>query len=115
MARRIRILLGGAWLFACGFEDELAGAPCDVDDDCWKTQQCARTDAERSLALPGVCQPRDIDCVEGEQLGCACVADGSELSCYSQAVDLHIEYPDMVCDPNQLICVLADMGGSSEG
>ncbi|MBC8070479.1 MAG: hypothetical protein IAG13_19260 [Deltaproteobacteria bacterium] len=115
MARRFANLLGCAGLFACSLEAELKEQPCDVDDDCWKTQQCARTDVERTLELPGVCQPRDIDCVKGEQLGCACVPGDSALSCYVQAVDLRVEYPDMVCDPTQMICVLADMGESSEG
>jgi hypothetical protein len=115
MARFITVVMACALLGACGLEDELKGEPCDVDDDCWHTQHCARTAVESSAALPGVCQPKDVECVKGGQLGCACIPADPSLSCFMPAVDFLVEYPDMDCDPTQMVCVLADMDGTSEG
>lgn len=117
MRRRISLF---AWLFAA-FTAGLAGAcvdlsddlefePCTVEDDCWHTQECARTLEEATLGLPGLCVEKGSGCVEGQQLGCACVAADVSLSCLSHAVRtpsvLEVTYPLMQCDAVTAKCVV---------
>jgi len=100
----------------CDLADELKGEPCDVDDDCWHTQHCARTDAEQQAALPGVCLAKDVPCSTGEQLGCACVPDDYDKGCTLPAISsTEIAYPAMICDEALLVCVVEPVDGTSEG
>ena len=100
---------------ACGdLEGELEGEPCTVAKDCWHTQECSRTAQEEALALPGVCQPRGTDCVEGAQLGCGCNPADPAISYCASTVALvpPATYPAMVCDPTLLVCVVAPPEGN---
>lgn len=100
---------------ACGvdLEDELAGEPCTVEKDCWKTQECSRTIEEAQLGVPGTCQPEGTGCVFGQQLGCDCNPMDPSGNCSFPAVPLEIQavYPKMQCDPATLHCGLAPANG----
>jgi hypothetical protein len=115
MARLFRFALLLALPCGCDLSDELEGEPCDVDDDCWHTQHCARTHAEKQSDLPGVCMPKDVACVTGQQLGCACAPEMYEMNCTNAAVPSAIDYPAMMCDATQLVCVVESSESSSEG
>lgn len=115
MRRVVRLLFLAALPCACDLTDELKDQPCDVDDDCWPDKQhCARTDLERQSDLPGVCKPKDIACVPGQQLGCPCSPTEYEMNCTSAAVPSAIDYPVMVCDEALLVCVIEPMDTTSE-
>lgn len=115
MRRIARLLFLAALPCACDLTEELKDQPCDVDDDCWpKKQHCARTEPERQADLPGVCKPKDIACVPGQQLGCPCSPTEYDMSCMTAAVPAAIEYPVMVCDEVQLVCVVEPMDATSE-
>lgn len=98
---------------ACDLEEDLAGQPCAVADDCWHTQECSRTPDEKFYALPGVCEPEGTECVLGQQLGCQCNPADPVANCTTIAlpVQFYYTYPKMVCDPGILRCVLAPQGG----
>ncbi len=95
---------------ACvNLEDDLAGEPCTVAKDCWKTQECARTPQEELLGIPGSCQDKGTGCVTGSQLGCACNPADPSISCFSATLSptMTFMYPAMECDPATLVCVVA--------
>lgn len=101
-------------LGACvDLSEELEGQPCTVEDDCWHTQDCARTQLEELYALPGVCVPEDTQCVHGQQLGCSCTPGDPYANCTIIAlpVELYAFYPKMVCDPAFFQCVVAPQNG----
>ncbi|MEZ4451249.1 MAG: hypothetical protein R3B09_17350 [Nannocystaceae bacterium] len=98
---------------AVDLEEQLEGEPCTVEDDCWHTQQCARTIEEETFNLPGVCQPDGTECVYGRQLGCGCAPADPTANCTAPAVPIELQttYPRMACDPTLLRCVMAPTGG----
>ena len=99
---------------ACDASEQTEGEPCHVDDDCSRKQSCLRTDAERELALPGVCSTKS-DCIHGQQLGCACTPEVYEQDCIIAALPLYEGYPEMECDEATLVCVVPPMEGETEG
>lgn len=109
MARVGTLAMLAMLVAACDQSGTTEGQPCDVDKDCWHKQECARTDAERTADLPGVCEDEGTGCLAGQQLGCACDPMDSSLDCSFPAVPSAIEYPDMTCEPMQRICVLASV------
>jgi hypothetical protein len=103
-------------LGACvDLSEDLEGEPCTVEDDCWHTQDCARTQQEELYALPGVCAPKDTQCVHGRQLGCSCTPGDINSDCTIIALPpaLYQFYPRMVCDPAFFQCVVAPQDGGS--
>ena len=94
-------------------EDTLQGEPCEVEKDCWSSQECTQTIDEEMLGLPGTCQPEGTGCVTGQQLGCDCNPVDPVINCtiYAGATALQATYPKMVCDPKILVCVAAPKGG----
>lgn len=101
---------------ACDLAETLDGEPCEVDRDCSRKQSCLRTDAERENDLPGVCSDDDDECVLGQQLGCACTPDTYPTDCSTPVLSSTVEYPDMTCDPTQLVCIVTPiMGATTEG
>lgn len=101
---------------ACDRSETTKGEPCDVDKDCWHKQECARTSAERSADLPGVCEDKGTGCLVGQQLGCACDPADSSMDCSFPALSSStIEYPEMMCEPTQLVCVPASVAEMTEG
>lgn len=114
MLRRIPFLLcalAGGLAGACvDLAEDLDGEPCTVEDDCWHTQECARTIEEIGLALPGVCKPKGTGCVLGQQLGCSCTPMDANLGCFQRAVatpfSMPLAYPTMTCDAATLKCVV---------
>ena len=114
MARRgpmiVRALAAGLLLGACvDLSEETLYEPCAVDEDCWHTQECAHTQQEILLGLPGLCLPEGSDCNIGQQLGCMCNPADPALACLSTSLpfELAMIYPPMVCDPGTLLCVVA--------
>jgi hypothetical protein len=100
-------VLASGVLAGCDLADALEGEPCAVPKDCWRTQECARTADEVALDLPGLCMPKGTGCIFGEQLGCGCDPYDSALNCtYSAAGVEGLEYPKMVCDTVQLVCLV---------
>jgi hypothetical protein len=112
MRRLISIVL---LTLACDLSEELDGEPCDVQEDCWHKQECARTQAERISDLPGVCADKGTGCTPGQQLGCVCVPDDSSMDCSYSLHSIETGYPAMMCDPTQLVCVIATPDASTEG
>lgn len=99
-------------LGACiDLSEDLDGEPCTVDDDCWHTQECARTLNEIQLGQPGVCKPEGTGCVLGGQLGCGCIPMDVNSGCFTPAVSQPFgtltPYPTMVCDAATLTCQVA--------
>lgn len=76
-ARRLLLALsvGAAIAAACGIDDLLIGAPCNVDADC-PNLSCVRTATEEAAGEPGLCSDSDT-CVPGEQEGCQAASDGT--------------------------------------
>ena len=114
--RRATMLLG--WLLAtgCDLSDDLEGEPCGSDKDCDPKQECARTQQERDEDLPGVCAERGTECVTGKQLGCECMPDVLDAACLSPAINALAEYPAMICQPTELVCVLdPEAAATTEG
>jgi hypothetical protein len=114
----LRPLLVGLVLgTACDLSDDLEGQPCEVEADCWTNQHCARTEAERDAALPGVCMKEKQPCKSGAQLGCSCMPDDGALDCSTPAIDGEaFGYPAMTCEDTTHTCVVAsDESTSSEG
>jgi hypothetical protein len=114
MARAI-VFLALALASGCDLSDELEGEPCGSARDCWHKQECARTDAEAQAGLPGVCAEAGTGCLEGQQLGCACDPEDASLDCSFPAVPSATEYPVMMCEPMQRLCVLAPQEPATEG
>lgn len=95
--------------------EDLEGEPCTVEDDCWHTQECARTIEEAALSLPGVCEPEGTGCVVGRQLGCTCNPADPATNCSASVLPytLQMTYPRMECHPTILRCAIApDQGGN---
>ncbi len=113
--RRITFTIGLLLGLACDPSDQFEGEPCDVDEDCWHKQECARTEQERIAGLPGICADEGTGCTPGEQLGCVCDPDDGSLDCSYAVVPIGEEYPAMTCDPTQLVCVLAPPDDPTEG
>lgn len=90
--------LGMAAACSSTIDSVLENEPCVEDNECGTKQACVRTSAEETAALPGQCLPENDAC-EG-QLGCPCDPEG--LDCFSTLAD----YPDMICDPDQRVCVV---------
>ncbi|MBX7084108.1 MAG: hypothetical protein K1X88_33175 [Nannocystaceae bacterium] len=111
------LLLGLVLGAACDLGDDLEGQPCEVEADCWTDQHCARTPAERTAGLPGVCLAGKTPCKSGAQLGCSCMPDDGALDCSVPALDADLlGYPMMMCEPATHTCVVAsDDATSSEG
>ena len=105
--RLAAIILAAGLTDSCDLSDDLEGEPCAVQRDCWHEQECARTDAERELDLPGICAEKGTGCTPGQQLGCACVPDEPDMDCSFTIVPTEMEYPDMTCDPSTRVCVPA--------
>lgn len=106
----VRALAAGLLLGACvDLSEETLYEPCAVDDDCWHTQECANTQAEILLGLPGLCLPKGSDCNVGQQLGCMCNPADPALACLSTSrpSDPMMPYPLMVCDSATLLCAVA--------
>lgn len=120
MSRALCILLNfvavAGLVGACDLADELEGEPCTVEDDCWHTQECSRTEAERFYMLPGVCEPEGTGCVVGRQLGCACNPLDPAANCTALALPygLQATYPRMVCDAALLQCTVAPQQGGDQ-
>lgn len=120
MTLRSRILacglaLGGlAGACAVDLEDDLEGEPCTVAEDCWRTQECARTPEEAQFGLPGTCQPEGTGCLFGQQLGCGCNPVDPSSRCLSGPLPVTATstYPSMVCEPTLLRCTIAPPGGA---
>jgi|SRR5687767_15774225 len=91
---------------ACDLSEALEHEPCAIDKDCWHTQRCARTPSEVEYNLPGLCLAEDEPCAFGEQLGCGCDPADSALGC-TPSLTVGEGYPQMQCDPEQLVCVIA--------
>jgi len=100
MRRLAFIIVALAMAGGCSstIESALENQPCVADNECGGKQTCVRTDAESLADLPGQCLP-ESDACDG-QLGCPCDPDG--LDCLSSLAD----YPDMICDSDQLVCVV---------
>jgi hypothetical protein len=113
--RRMTTILLIALAGACDHSEEFDGEPCDVQEDCWHKQECSRTNAEEQADLPGVCVDKGTGCMPGQQLGCACDPEDSSMDCSYPVLSSGIEYPAMMCDPTQLVCVLATEDASTEG
>ena len=115
MARAI-LCMTLAMASGCLSGDAVLEQPCTEDADCWSKQHCAQTDAERTLGLPGMCLPEDVDCHEDEQLGCACQPSETGRTCQATFRPLPDGYPQMHCDPALLVCLPAgpDDGGSDD-
>jgi hypothetical protein len=105
-ATLFRSMLALLAVTGCNLSEQLAGEPCAVAEDCWRTQECARTAEEAALELPGMCLPEGTGCVRGQQLGCACDPMDYEADCGIAAAKIEVEYPNMICDPDRRICVL---------
>jgi len=102
-------------LGACDLSEELEGELCEVEQDCWHKQECARTEAERQADLPGVCSDKGTGCTPGQQLGCVCDPNDGSMDCSYSISPLGEEYPAMMCEPTQLVCVIATPDASTEG
>lgn len=117
MSRRIHRWVGlvavaglvGACTVGKELEKTLEGEPCTVPEDCWHTQECARTEDEELLGLPGTCRPEGTGCIVGAQLGCSCSPVDTSINCsaFPLPVELYDTYPRMVCDPALLLCTEA--------
>ena len=90
--------LGLASACSSTIDSVLENEPCIEDDECGSKQACVRTTAEALADLPGQCLPENDACEA--QLGCPCDPEG--LDCFSTLAD----YPEMICDPDQLVCVV---------
>lgn len=115
MRRLLSIAILSLFAGACDLSDTTEGEPCDVDKDCWHKQECARTNPERQADLPGVCEEKGTGCVVGQQLGCACDPEDSSMDCSIPVLSSTVEYPEMMCEPTQRVCVLATIAGMTEG
>ena len=116
--RRAACILLFAIVGACDDPgEELDGEPCDVPEDCWYKQECARTLAEKQADLPGICADKGTGCTPGQQLGCTCDPEDSSLDCSYAIVptDAESAYPAMMCEPTTRLCVLATPDASTEG
>jgi hypothetical protein len=112
---RLACILSLAIAGGCDLSEDLDGEPCDVPQDCWHKQECARTEAEQQAGLPGICVEKGTGCAPGQQLGCACDPEDGSMDCSNTIVPLDTEYPAMMCEPTQRVCVLATQDASTEG
>ena len=99
--------LGIASACTAPIDSALENEPCVDDKECSPKQACVRTEAEDLAGLPGQCLPEGSDC-DG-QLGCPC--DPERSNCFSLLAD----YPEMICDPDQLMCVVEPDEEETEG
>lgn len=103
----------GLFAGACDLEAELEREPCEVDDDCWHTQHCARTLEEEQLGQSGMCLPEGEGCAFGAQLGCGCNPEDFEADCSAFDVVRADTYPVMTCEPERLVCVVMTEEGET--
>ncbi len=113
--RRVIFFLGLSLSQACSLSEEFDGEPCDEAKDCWNDQECARTQSEKQLDLPGICVDEGTGCAPGGQLGCVCDPDDSSMNCSYPVVPIGEEYPVMTCEPTQRVCVVAPVEDATEG